>query len=99
MSLRHLVLLRFSDHVSAEKRAELEAAFCRLPEKIAEVQSLEWGTNVSPEGLSKGFTHCFSLSFAGERERDAYLPHPAHLAFVESLKPCLADVLVIDYVA
>ena len=28
--------------------------------------------------------------------RDAYLPHPAHQAFVARLSPLLADVLVID---
>ena len=51
----------------------------------------------SPEGLAKGFTHCFNLSFADEAARAAYLPHPDHLAFVAQLKPALDDVLVFDY--
>ena len=39
------------------------------------------------------------LSFDDAAGRDTYLPHPAHLAFVERLKTVLAAVLVIDYEA
>ena len=49
---------------SSEKRAELAADFAALGSKIAEVRALEWGVNVSPEGLDKGFTHGFVVSFA-----------------------------------
>ena len=55
------------------------------------------GTDNSPEGLAKGFTHCFNLTFADDVARAVYLPHPDHLAFVEILKPTLDDVLVLDY--
>jgi hypothetical protein len=30
--------------------------------------------------------------------RDAYLPHPAHVAFTQQLQPILERVLVVDYV-
>lgn len=97
MPLRHLVLLKFkADMVPAHLHA-LESAFAALASKISAVQSLEWGTNNSPEGLAKGFTHCFNLTFADEAARAVYLPHPDHLAFVEQLKPALDDVLVLDY--
>ena len=81
MTLRHVVLLRFRPEADAEQRATVEAAFAALASEVAEVQSLEWGTNCSPEGLARGFTHCFSLGFAECRERDAYLVHPRHQAF------------------
>jgi hypothetical protein len=97
MSIRHLVLLRFKDAATPAQRQHLEQEFCALQSKISAVQSLEWGTNNSPEGLDKGFTHCFNLTFADEAARARYLPHPAHLAFVEILKPALDDVLVLDY--
>ena len=73
--------------------------FVALREQISDVRSLEWGTDVSPEGLAKGFTHAFLLSFDDAAARDAYLPHPAHQAFVAQLQPLLDDVLVIDYFA
>jgi hypothetical protein len=97
MPIRHLVLLRFQPSVAADHIRHIEQAFCQLGNTISAVQSLEWGTNNSPEGLDKGFTHCFNLTFADEAARDAYLPHPDHQAFVAVLKPALADVLVLDY--
>ena len=95
--IRHLVLLKFSEEATTERRAELAAAFAGLATQIPQVRSLEWGCNVSPEGLDKGFTHCFLVTFNNEADRDAYLPHPAHRAFLGELKPWLADVLVVDY--
>ena len=95
--IRHLVLLRFKPETSAAQQTELEQAFAGLSASIPEVSALEWGVNASPEGLDKGFTHAFFITFADAAARDAYLPHPAHHAFVEKLKPWLADVLVLDY--
>jgi len=95
--IKHVVLLKFSEEATTERRANLAAAFAGLATQIPEILSLEWGLNVSPEGLDKGFTHCFLVTFKDEAARDVYLPHPAHLAFVGELKPWLADVVVIDY--
>jgi hypothetical protein len=95
--IRHIVLLKFTEEATAERRDALCAAFAELPSQIAEIRSLEWGLNVSPEALDKGFRHCFMLTFDDEAARDAYLPHPVHQAFVRELKPWLADVLVVDY--
>ena len=75
----------------------MEAAFVALPSKIAEIKDFEWGLNNSPEGLDKGFTHCFFLTFDSEEGRAVYLPHPAHKAFGKVLGPHLEDVLVLDY--
>ncbi len=97
MPIRHLVLLKFKASVTPAEIQRIEAGFVDLRSKISAVQSLEWGTNNSPEGLDKGFTHCFNLTFADDAARAVYLPHPDHLAFVEILKPTLGDVLVLDY--
>jgi len=95
--LRHVVLFRFTDDTTAEQIREIENAFCALPTKIDAVYDFEWGTDVSVEGVQKGFTHCFLVSFLSEEARAEYLPHPAHQEFVELAKPHFADVLVIDY--
>ncbi len=95
--LRHVVLFKFKDDASKEAIKAIEAKFRALPSKIAEIESLEWGTNNSPEGLAQGFTHCFFVTFKDAKAREVYLPHPAHKAFVELLKPSLDKVLVIDY--
>jgi len=95
--LRHVVLFKFKEEAAEADIKKVEAAFSGLPGQIPEIKAYEWGTNNSPEGLDKGFTHCFFVTFDSEEGRTTYLPHPAHQAFVEVLKPHLDDVLVIDY--
>ena len=95
--LRHVVLFKFKDSTSPADIKKVEDAFRALPSKIKEIKSFEWGLNNSPEHLNQGFTHCFFLSFASEKDRDIYLPHPAHKAFGDLLGSMLDKVLVIDY--
>ena len=95
--LRHVVLFKFKDQTSQEKLIEIENAFVALKGKIPEIQDFEWGTDVSVEGISKGFTHCFLLTFRSENDRNTYLPHHAHKVFVELLEPHLDKVCVVDY--
>ncbi|MDN2709084.1 MULTISPECIES: Dabb family protein [unclassified Janthinobacterium] len=98
-ALRHIVLCDFLDAITPAKHAELIYEFSQLKHRIPGVRQFEWGANVSPEGLDDGYTDCFTLTFEGPAARDAYLTHPAHLAFVELLKPWLGRVLVVDYIA
>lgn len=95
--LRHVVLFKFKEGTTPADIQKVEAAFIALPSKIAEIKDFEWGLNNSPEGLDKGFTHCFFLTFDSEAGRAVYLPHPAHKAFGKVLGPHLEDVLVLDY--
>lgn len=95
--LRHVVLFSFKKTSSAGDVKKVEDAFRALPSKIKEIKAFEWGLNNSPENLNQGFTHCFFVTFASEADRSLYLPHPAHQAFVDVLKPHLDKVLVIDY--
>lgn len=95
--LRHVVLIKFKEGTSQEDITKVEDAFHGLESKIPEIRGYEWGTNNSPEGNDKGFTHCFFVTFGSEEDRDIYLPHPDHEAFVQVLVPHLEDVLVVDY--
>ena len=97
--LRHVVLFQFNDHVTAAEKQEVETAFAALADKIDEIHDFEWGTDVSVEGLADGFTHCFIVTFLSEADRDAYLPHPDHEAFVALLTTNnrLGRALVVDY--
>lgn len=95
--LRHMVLFKFKDESSAADIKKVEDAFRALPSKIKEIKGFEWGTNNSPENLNQGFTHAFFVSFASEKGREVYLPHPAHKDFVNVLSPHLDKVLVLDY--
>ena len=95
--LRHVVLFTFKAEATPEQVDGIVQAFGELPSQISQIHSYEWGTNNSPEGLNKGHTHCFLVTFKTAADRDAYLPHAAHQAFVAKLKPLLEDVTVVDY--
>ena len=96
--LRHVVFFKFKPDTDADTLRKITDAFAALPTKIDAIQDFEWGTDVGVEGLSKGFTHCFFVTFADAKGRDAYLPHAAHEEFVKLVKPHLDDVCVVDYV-
>ncbi len=95
--LRHVVLFKFNEKATDEILKTIEQAFAALPEKISAIHSFEWGTNNSPEGLDKGLTHCFLVTFLSEEDRATYLPHPAHQDFVKLIGPYVEDVTVVDY--
>jgi hypothetical protein len=95
--LRHVVLLKFKEEATEQEIAKVQKAFSALQDKISVIDDYEWGTNNSPEGLNKGFTHIFFVTFESEEDRATYLPHPEHKAFVEVMEPHMEDVLVIDY--
>lgn len=95
--LRHVVYFSFKEESSPEDIQGVIDAFRDLQDEIDGIKGFEWGVNSSPEGLNKGLTHAFTLTFHSEEERDAYLPHPAHQRFGEILGPHLKDVTVIDY--
>lgn len=95
--LRHVVLFKFKDSATPEQIKTVEEAFAALPRQINTITGLEWGTNVSPENLAQGFTHCFIVTFKDAAGRDFYLPHPAHKAFGTVLAPHLDKVLVVDF--
>ena len=96
--LRHVVLFKFKDSSTPAQVKSVEEAFTALPGKINTIVGLEWGTNMSPENLEQGYTHCFLVTFKNTADRDAYLPHPAHKEFGKILGPHLDKVLVIDFV-
>jgi hypothetical protein len=95
--LRHAVFFKFKESSSQADIQKVVDAFVALPEKIDAIVDFQYGTNNSPEGLDDGFTHAFLLTFKDEAGRAEYLPHPAHKAFGEVLRPHLEDVFVIDY--
>lgn len=96
-SVQHIVLFKFKPETTPEKVKEIVAAFEALPSKINEIKGFKWGTNNSPENLNKGLTHAFILTFDSEKDRDAYLPHPAHKEFGSVVGAWLADVTVVDF--
>jgi hypothetical protein len=97
---RHVVLFKFYDKTSKETVGLIVEAFHVLCAELPFVRDFEWGLNSSPENLNEGYTHCFIVTFADAKGRDAYLPHPAHQAFCRNyLDPNLEKVCVVDFIS
>jgi len=98
MPIRHFVLIKFKSIATEAIEEDIEQEFSLLPMKIPGITAFEWGLNISPENLDKGFSHAFALTFEDTKARDDYLLDPVHLDFVKRLYPVMEDVLVIEYV-
>ena len=95
--LRHVVMFGWKPGTDATAIDKVVTAFGDLEHKIKLIRAYEWGINNSPENMNNGLTHCFVLTFKSEADRDAYLIHPAHKAFVAVLSPSPEKVTVVDY--
>ncbi len=95
--LRHVVMFGFKPDTSDGQVREIEETLVGLKTRISEIQSMEWGLNISPEGKARGHTHCFFMTFKNEADRDSYLVHPDHVAFGKLVRPHVATVTVVDY--
>ncbi len=95
--LVHLVLIKFKDDIKNKELQMVTDGAYKLQE-ITPVQDLNFSNNVSPEELSKGYTHSLTMKFSKAEDRDSvYLPHPIHQDFVKLFVPLTKSVLVFDY--
>ena len=85
--LRHVVMFGWNSGTDQAHIDKVVKAFGALQGKISLIKDFEWGVNNSPEKLNQGLTHCFFVTFHSEADRDAYLIHPDHQAFVALLNP------------
>ena len=76
--ITHMVLLRFRRDAPKQDVDRVFAELAGLKSKIPGLLSFSGGAYSSPEGMSKGFTHGFCMTFADAAARDVYLPHPEH---------------------
>ena len=99
--VHHLVLFRFRADLPAGAVAAMFTQLSSLQERIDGITGFSGGADVSKEGLSRGFTHGFCMTFRDRAARDAYLPHPEHQQVVAQLVPMLEGglegVLTFDF--
>ena len=76
--IHHLVLLKIRKNVQKPQVERVLAAIGELKKRIPGILSYAAGPYSSPEGLNRGFTHGFAMTFTDAKARDAYLPHPEH---------------------
>jgi hypothetical protein len=97
--LRHVVLVKFKEDLTESQVQEVVDAYAALKGKVESILDIEYGTNISMENKSAGFTHGFVITFADQKGLDDTLPHPAHLEFAKLAHASVADMLMFDYFA
>jgi hypothetical protein len=93
----HVVLLKPKPGIDGPKLTALWSGLGALKTRIPGIVSIHMGENTSPEGKDKGFTLGFIVTFETAEHRDAYLPHPDHIAVVPLVRVIADDVLVFDF--
>jgi hypothetical protein len=99
--IRHVVLIKLRKDMDEPTAAQIFAALKSLQSQIPGIINIAAGTDNSPEGLQRGFTHGFTVDFIDAAARDAYLPHPAHqkvgAMIVAACEGGVDGVLVLDW--
>lgn len=99
--ITHMVLLKLRRDVPQAEIDGIFADLAALRRKIDGISSFASGAYASPEGLQRGYTHGFCMTFASAAARDAYLPHPAHelvkARVLEALEGGVAGALAFDF--
>lgn len=93
----HFVALKYKSSTSDADKTALRSNFKALKKKIPGIISIESGENNSAEKRNKDFTDAFIIKFKNEKDRDAYLSHPEHVAFKNKNLPLVDDVFVMDF--
>jgi hypothetical protein len=99
--ITHMVLFKLRRGVPQAEIDGIFADLAGLAQRIEGITSFAGGPYASPEGLQRGYTHGFCMTFASAAARDVYLPHPAHEAVkarvLKALEGGVAGALAFDF--
>jgi len=76
--IHHLVLLKIRRGVPKKEIDTLFALLAGMKKFVPGLESFAGGPYSSSEGLNKGYTHGFAMTFDDATARDEYLVHPEH---------------------
>jgi hypothetical protein len=99
----HMVLFKVKPGVSRARVVRVMKLIGALKTKLRGITSYRFGPYLSPEGLNRGYTHGFCMTFTDAKARDVYLPHPEHMKVVAEvlkiLKGGVKGALAFDFEA
>lgn len=112
--VKHIVLLQYAPGVSDETQQEVIDAFLALKKTLRNgnpyIKTIDVGEQSSGEGVDRGYTQGFIVTFESEGDRNYYVGSPivndanyydqSHAAFKTFVAPLLATpngVLVFDF--
>ena len=94
--IEHIVLFRWKPGAANDQITKGMEGLRSLQDRIPGIISLTCGADFS--GRAQGYTHALVVRFSNRAAFDAYGPHPAHRAVIETqLVPILESVLDFDF--
>jgi hypothetical protein len=95
--VKHIALFKFREGTTEEQINKIFDDILDVTEIVAGVEDYVSGTNNSPEGLNKGFSHGFVMTFSDAASRDAYLSNSDHERVKSLLLANIEDGLAFDF--
>lgn len=89
--IKHIVIWKMKDKVSAEQKAEMKARLEALIDPIDELKRIEVGIDAGNGTMS------LVSEFDTEDDLATYQSHPDHQKVVAFVKPLVAERAVCDY--
>lgn len=94
--IRHVVMFRWNDGVSAEHIAATTAEFATLPPAIAQIRSYAWGADLGVAPTN--FDYAVTGEFDSVDDFIAYRDHPAHQALVQTfIVPHVSERVAVQF--
>ena len=95
--VEHLVFLKLKKDVTDDEYHKIISSLKELPSKIDVIERLKVGRNFSQR--NQGYGIGLSVTLSDETSLEIYRDHPDHVEILENMiKPCLEDVIAIDFV-
>ncbi len=94
--LRHIVLFRWNEQATQERRQDALAGLAALPGQVPQVRAFRFGADA---GLAEGnFDLAVVADFDDEDGYRAYATHPAHVALVtEVIRPIITERVAVQH--
>ena len=74
----HIVLFKMKKSATADAISKLMKSIGDLKRVVPGMTGFQWGPYSSNEGLNRGYSHGFCMTFDHAKSRDTYLTHPEH---------------------
>jgi hypothetical protein len=94
--ITHIVLLSPAESVPLEDFESVLADSAAFADEIDGIVDLHFGADTLAESMGNGYTHALVITFTDAAARDAFLAHPAHVAYAARLGPVMSQVAIVD---
>ena len=93
--IHHVVMFKFKPEVKDSDIGELEKGIDALPNKIKEIQALEFGRDILRS--ERSYDLALVSVFANVEALQRYQNHPDHLVVVKKVKEICRNVVTVDF--